>query len=107
MVVFFDLLLRRVENQSREMAKQHLEYDGLSLLRQVDGGGVLLGQIDLSRPFKVRYAYAAFGNATYEVSQQPSGTTPADIRFTSRINGAQRIVTKLLRYHEWPPGDSM
>ena len=59
--------------------------------------------IDLSKQYKVSYPYFASGNAIYEITQYEGKYFKAK-QFSSRIENAEKLVTKILKHDEWPPG---
>lgn len=95
----FELMLRRHTRETMELIGTRLRYDGSSL-QQFDGNGEVIASIELSQQYNTSYGYHAAGNAIYKVEQKGRKV----LRFSTRIEGAEEIVTEILGEKEWPPG---
>ena len=68
-------------------------------LEQEDETGSVITSIDLERAWSLSFDYNTLGHALYTLDQE--GRT---LTFTSRLNGAQRLVADMLgRPDLWPP----
>lgn len=101
MILFvMDLGIRKVGQRSLQLIQHSIVVEEGRLI-QTGADGEVIGCIDLSRRYLVRYATNA-GNSVYKVRQR-NGSTRNVIEFTTDIEDCERLVSDVLKC-EWPPG---
>jgi hypothetical protein len=80
------------------LAETRIRFDG-ERLYQLGSDDVILAVIDLKTPFEVSFSFNPLGQPIYAVRQ--NDTT---LRFSSRLDGARRVVCEILEHPaQWPP----
>jgi hypothetical protein len=100
--LLFEWHMSKFGDRTIALLDTHVTYDG-RLLRQIDSAGVTVAEIDTADPFDAAYDRHVLGNAIYTVSQPGRAD---QIRFSSRIDGAERLALEVLKLNEWPPGQN-
>ncbi len=80
------------------LAEKRIRFDG-ERLNQIGSDNTTLAAIDLEKPFEVSFSFNLLGQPIYAVRQDDT-----TLKFSSRLDGAQRLVCKILENPgQWPP----
>ena len=100
--VIAEEMLARFVKETKSLAGEAIEVED-QIVREVNRLGKAIAEIDLARPFTVGYPSFVFGNAIYHV-RQATDVSVAELRFSSRIENAERLVKDILHHDDFPPG---